>query len=89
MALLGVGENSLLSNSAFDAKRNKILEMDREGKYLPFCTRMVFLKYYTKSGATDLHFWGAEDRKAYIAAMNRVLEPYLAGNEIVVEKEEA
>ena len=58
-------------------KRNKIITMINDGLYNPFCTKMVFLKYYTKSEDTQLHFWGQADRKAYIDAMNRVLKPYL------------
>lgn len=69
MALLKVSNNSAINNSTFDVKRNKILEMDRIGEYIPICTRRVFLKYYTKSGDHQLHFWGESDRQAYMDAM--------------------
>ena len=69
MALLSSADNSALNNSAFDVKRNKILEMDKDGSYIPICTRRVFLKYYTDSKDHQLHFWGIEDRKAYMDAM--------------------
>lgn len=78
MAMLGKFENSALNNSTFDVKRDKILEMDKRGDYIPICTRRVFLKYYTPSDKNQLHFWGEEDRKAYIKAMNEVLKPYLS-----------
>lgn len=77
MALLKSGDNAALNNSTFDVKRNLIVEMDKEGQYIPFCTKMVFLKYYTPSNENQLHFWGQSDRIAYIKAMNRVLAPYL------------
>lgn len=80
MALLSIENNSTLNNSAFDVKRNKILEMDRNGEYIPICTRRVFLKYYTNSESTQLQFWGAEDRNSYVDAMigdGGVLTPYL------------
>ncbi len=77
LALLDASYNAALSNSAFDVKRNKIVEMDKEGRFIPFCTKMVFLKYYTPSDKTDLHFWGEDDRKAYVAEMKKVLKPYL------------
>ena len=51
--------------------------MDKEGQYIPFCTKMVFLKYYTPSGENQLHFWGLADRIAYVKAINKVLESYL------------
>ena len=77
LSLLRASDNAALNNSAFDVKRNVIIKMDTEGQYIPFCTRMVFLKYYTPSAGNQLHFWGESDRKAYIDAINRVLGKYL------------
>lgn len=77
LSLLRASDNVALNNSAFDVKRNVIIKMDIEGQYIPFCTRMVFLKYYTPSAGNQLHFWGESDRKAYIDAINRVLGKYL------------
>lgn len=78
MALLGTFDNSALNNSTFDVKRDKIIEMDKNGDYIPICTRRVFLKYYTPSGENQLHFWGKADRDAYVEAMNATLKPYLS-----------
>lgn len=78
MALLGTFDNSALNNSTFDVKRDKIIEMDKNGDYIPICTRRVFLKYYTPSGENQLHFWGKADRDAYVKAMNEILKPYLS-----------
>jgi hypothetical protein len=75
MALLTVGENAALNNSTFDVKRMKIIAMDKNGEYIPICTRNVFMKYYSSSD-TKLHFWSEEDRKGYISAMNSVLYDY-------------
>ena len=72
MALLTVGENAALNNSTFDVKRKKIIEMDKNGDYIPVCTRNVFLKYYSES-ESKLHYWSEKDRIAYINAMNTVL----------------
>ena len=87
MALLSSNDNAALNNSTFDVKRNVIIEMDKSGQYIPFCTRMVFLKYYTPSAENQLHFWGQADRRAYIQAMNDVLKEYLA-EPIMLEKED-
>jgi Uncharacterized conserved protein len=87
LALLSSSDNAALSNSTFDVKRNEIIKMDKAGQYIPFCTRMVFLKYYTPSTDNQLHFWGHEDRAAYVNGMNTVLEDYLE-EKIVPEKEE-
>lgn len=78
LALLRSDDNAALNNSTFDVKRNLIVSMDKEGQYIPFCTKMVFLKYYTTSKDNQLHFWGQADRVAYIRAINTVLAPYLA-----------
>ena len=89
MALLTVGENAALNNSTFDVKRVKILDMDRDGDYIPTCTKNVFMKYYSSSD-TKLHFWADEDRRCYIEAMNNVLYhyEYLKGEKIRLIKTE-
>ena len=85
LALLNSSDNAALNNSTFDVKRNEIIKMDKAGRYIPFCTKMVFLKYYTLSENNQLHFWGQEDRIAYIQAINKVLSDYLF-EEINIEK---
>ena len=76
MALLNVGNNAALNNSVFEVKRRKIIEMDKAGAYIPYCTRMVFFKYYTPT-PSNLHSWSADDRGAYIKAIRETLKPYL------------
>ena len=87
LALLNSADNAALSNSTFDVKRNEIIKMDKTGQYIPFCTRMVFLKYYTPSADNQLHFWGHADRVAYVNGINNILENYLEAP-IDLEKEE-
>ena len=86
LALLKKEDNSALNNSTFDVKRNEIVEMDKRGQFIPFCTRMVFLKYYTPSDKNSVHFWGQADREYYIDYMNKVLSDYI--EPIVLLKEE-
>ncbi len=88
MALLNTSDNAALNNSTFDVKRNMVIKMDKEGKFIPFCTKMVFLKYYTPSENNQLQFWGQPDRIAYVSAINEVLVDYLS-EAICVETEEA
>lgn len=85
MALLSSGHNSAVSNYTFDAKRNLILEMDKKGSYIPFCTKMVFLKYYS-TGDTNLHFWDKNDRDAYLEAMKKVLSFYFQEEQDKINK---
>ena len=86
LALLKFENNAALNNSTFDVKRNKIIELDKNGQYIPFCTKMAFLKYYTPSDGNQIHFWGQADRKAYIQAMNDTLKNYLS-EPIILELE--
>ena len=87
MALLSSSDNAALNNSTFDVKRNEIINKDKSGEYIPFCTRMVFLKYYTPSADNQLHFWGHADRVEYVNAINTVLKDYLE-EPIDLEKED-
>jgi len=84
LALLSSHGNSALGNSVFEVKRQRILEMDRAGEYIPICTRRVFLKYYTLSGDQQNQFWSKQDRERYREAMfsekDGVLSPYLKKN---------
>lgn len=77
LTLLNTQDNAALSNATFDVKRNEIIRMDKAGQYIPFCTKMVFLKYYTPSESNQLHFWGIEDRIAYVENINSILSKYL------------
>ena len=78
LALLKVGDNAALSNSVFDVKRDEIIRLDMQGAFIPFCTKMAFLKYYTQSEKNQIHYWSDADKKNYIAAINDVLKNYLA-----------
>jgi hypothetical protein len=75
MALLQTSSNSVLSNGLFDAKRREIIRMDSEGIYVPYCTKMVFLKYYSSAQQDDasFYFWAEDDRQDYIRRMNKLL----------------
>lgn len=77
LALLSKAVNIGLGNSAFEAKRQKIIAYDHEGNFIPACTRHVFLKYYSKADALQPHFWSATDRAAYLAEIAKVLNDYL------------
>ncbi|MFN8296711.1 MAG: hypothetical protein U0T69_10980 [Chitinophagales bacterium] len=80
MALLGGIENTILSNSIFETKRKEILKMDAVGKYIPLCTKYVFLKYHNVNEENfsnqQLYFWGENDRKNYLAHIKEILSEY-------------
>ncbi|MDU2063231.1 MAG: DUF262 domain-containing protein [Sporomusaceae bacterium] len=82
LALLSLADNVVLNNSVFEVKRREIINMDRRGKYIPICTRRVFLKYYNSKPSTEhYYFWSREDRKNYRNEIETVLKKYLPRQE--------
>ena len=77
MALLSNSDNSSLSNSVFEVKRQMILALDRQGSYVPVCTRNVFLKYYSGAEAQQPHFWSEADKDSYLKEIRSKLHLYL------------
>lgn len=78
LALLSLNDNSALNNSVFEVKRREIIEMDKKGRYIPVCTRRVFLKYYANSNSfQQYYFWSKEDRDNYVLAIKQALKNYL------------
>lgn len=76
LALLSFGNNAALNNSFFPMKRKKLLELERNGSFIPICTRNVFLKSYSPPNSFP-YLWGEKDKEAYLAAMTKVLKDYI------------
>lgn len=87
LALLASGDNSALSNAAFEVKRREIIGRDKTGSYIPPCTRNVFLKYYTDADDLQIHFWGVQDREAYLEAILGAIQRYLGPDSELSEEE--
>lgn len=77
LALLCTHHNAALSNSYFFSKRQKIIEKDKNGEYIPFCTRMVFYKYYTEKVSRNTE-WDKRDKADYLKEIYCVLGNYLS-----------
>ena len=75
LALLAAENNSSLSNGPFIEKREKIIEMDKNGEFIPICTKNVFLKYYTKK-LSDVYFWSKQDQEDYKDSIIKTLENF-------------
>ena len=73
LALLAAEDNSFLSNGPFIEKREKIIEMDKDGEFIPICTKNVFLKYYTKN-LSNVYFWSKQDQEDYKDSIIKTLE---------------
>lgn len=76
LALLRTDDNAALNNAVFDVKRMKIVEMEKSGRYIPVCTRNVFLKYYSPEDP-QIHYWGDSNKVDYAKAIMNVLANYL------------
>lgn len=81
MALLSGTVNTSISNSVFEVKRQLIMENDAQGEYIPYCTRLVFLKYYNKNkedfSVQQSFYWSEQDRENYLQNIKEVLQPVL------------
>ena len=45
LTLLSGSVNTAIGKSVFEVKRQKLVQMDAEGMFIPYCTKKVFLKY--------------------------------------------
>ena len=87
MALLGLTENISLSNSVFEVKRRKIMDMDRAGAFIPLATKRVFLKYYmTENSWQYSSIWTQEEREAYKKEIRQCVEQYKPVNAVTDEE---
>jgi len=77
LALLDSSTNRSYKNAVFPMKRERILDLDRDGLFLPPSTRKVFLKYYTDR-PEHLIWWDDADQRAYHQAMVRALHTFFA-----------
>ena len=75
LALLTTKNNSSLSNGPFIEKREKIIEMDKNGEFIPICTKNVFLKYYSED-LSNVYFWSKQDQKEYKNSIIETLENF-------------
>lgn len=75
LALLAKRDNSALNNSIFPVKRNKIILLERQGRFIPPCTRNVFLKFYSNSD-NQPYYWSKADKESYFREIKKILKPF-------------
>lgn len=79
MALLDRETNSSLNNSVFPIKRRKIIDAEAiKNKFIPICTKNVFLKYYSKN-VTHIQFWSEQDKIDYFKEILSCLQQFNLG----------
>jgi hypothetical protein len=64
LVLLDYATNRSYGNAVFAVKRQRILSLDRDGVFVPLCTRNVFLKCYNPQ-VDHVMFWTQKDRDGY------------------------
>ena len=64
LTLLDPVTNRSFQNAVFAVKRQRVLALDREGTYVPLCTRNVFLKYYSQN-IDPFFIWSRQDQNDY------------------------
>ena len=80
LTLLDSETNRGYKNAVFPLKRKTIIDKEKEGTFIPICTKNVFLKYFS-SYPPKISFWTQEDRNNYYQDLEKVLENYI-GKEI-------
>ncbi|WP_434953189.1 DUF262 domain-containing protein [Shewanella sp. HL-SH4] len=78
LTLLDESTNRSYGNSVFAIKRQKLLELDQAGIFVPLCTRNVFLKCYSPQVGNAM-FWSEKDRDGYEVAMIDTLTDFFCG----------
>ena len=72
LTLLSSKINRSYGNAIFPQKRKEIIEKESEGRFVPICTKNVFLKNFN-SGITKSVYWTENDIQVYTADIIRVL----------------
>lgn len=90
LTLLDSSTNREYKDAPFAYKRYCIVKYDRLGdRFIPLCTRNLFLKYYTDSDKDssylDMMRWNSADRRGYIKAIHEAVDPIF---DAVITKEE-
>lgn len=82
MALLSKNDNSKLNNGLFPVKRKRIIELEKNGAFIPIATKKVFQKYF--DGCTkQLSKWEEKDRNSYLNDIKENLKNYLRQTELI------
>lgn len=78
LALLDEHTNKSYKNAVFAVKRQRLLQLDQAGIFVPLCTRNVFLKCYSPE-VDNMMFWGEEDCSGYLTVITETLTSFFFG----------
>lgn len=91
LTLLDSATNREYKDAPFAYKRYCIVKNDRLGdRFIPLCTRNLFLKYYTDSNNDSSYLdtmrWNSSDREGYMNAIHEAVDPIF--DSVIVEEKE-
>ncbi|EAJ4710588.1 DUF262 domain-containing protein, partial [Campylobacter jejuni] len=83
LTLLSLDTNSKLSNHIFAIKRNRLKDDEKTGKFIPLCTKNVFMKYYSENfdDAKNIYFWTSSDQDSYLKAIEEKIKVFIKNGE--------
>lgn len=76
LALLDKESNSRLRNLIFSEKHKEIYKLGSQDKLIPIMTKKVFAKDIEGLDYSHKDFFGEQDRKSYLAYINKLLAKY-------------
>lgn len=79
LTLLDSQTNRSYKNAPFPVKRQRVLSLDRDGVFVPLCTRNVFLKCYS-ANVDHVMFWTQDDRDGYLKAIAETFHGFFSGD---------
>jgi uncharacterized protein with ParB-like and HNH nuclease domain len=80
LALLDAKTNCSYGNAFFPIKRKRIINNDKNGIFVPICTKNLFLKYYSKK-LGEVMYWKSSDADDYLQAIEETLKEFLPPKE--------
>jgi hypothetical protein len=78
LVLLDEKTNRSYKNAVFAVKRQRVLALDRDGVFVPLCTRNALLKCYS-SQVEHAMFWTQADGEGYRMAVIETLQHFFEG----------
>jgi uncharacterized protein with ParB-like and HNH nuclease domain len=73
LTLLDESTNRMYKNAFFPVKRNYIINLEKQGIFVPLCTKNVFLKTYSKR-LGEVMYWNERDAIDYFNEIKTLLD---------------
>lgn len=78
LTLLNAEINRGYGNSLFVTKRREIINKDKDGCFIPICTKNIFLKYYDTEGSSKTIWSKANgDHDKYLQEIKEILKEFI------------